>query len=165
MKTQSDEPDRGFSRIFGMIFCNEDYDELRKVDGQEATPNLKLVKTSLLNARATLEMMDVDDEDIYEFIDSDYEEVMDGIFNLKYSIYAYGQPLSDNTTIGGFDPYDPKKRIFRPRKRGMKWSELKKHAMKENYPMDYLHVSNSRFMYTHNFILLSLILIPTNRGA
>ena len=56
-----------------LIYCNDTYDELRKIHPGMA--DLKWVKNDLANARATVAMLDVPNENVYEFINSTREEI------------------------------------------------------------------------------------------
>ena len=63
--------------------------------------DLPAVKTDLLSARATLDMMDAKQEDVYEFIDCSHDEVIERMKMLKLSIFAHRLDLSENSTLGG----------------------------------------------------------------
>ena len=57
--------------VYVLIYCNDTYDELRKIHPGMA--DLKWVKNDLSNARATVAMLDVPTENVYEFINSTRE--------------------------------------------------------------------------------------------
>ena len=115
----------------GIIICNEFYDKLRKIE--ESLHNLKAVKTDLLSARATLEMMGAKREDVFEFIDTTCEDLQAFRTDFSLQLKAYTRDLNDDVVFGAKHQY--------PRLSGLKWRRLKEFAMKKDYPVDSLRVS------------------------
>ena len=64
---------RDYDAKYALIYTNDKYDELRKLD--PTMSDLPWTKNDLLNARATVSMMDIPQDNIYEFIDSSFEQI------------------------------------------------------------------------------------------
>ena len=67
-----DDTIRDFDETYVLIYCNEDYKELRKI---MPLADLPQVRNDLANARSTYSMLKVDPENIHEFIDSDLDTI------------------------------------------------------------------------------------------
>ena len=67
-----DDTIRDFDETYVLIYCNEDYKELRKI---MKLADLPQVRSDLANARSTYSMLKVDPENIYEFVDSDLDTI------------------------------------------------------------------------------------------
>ena len=63
---------RNFDEIYVLIYCNEHYEELQKI---MKLGNLPAVKNDLANARAAVSMMSVKPENVFEMVDSSWEEI------------------------------------------------------------------------------------------
>ena len=70
-----------------LIYCNDKYDELRKIS--PGMSNLKWVKNDLSNARATAAMFNCPNENVYEFINSTREEIKIADKELNKKIVAH----------------------------------------------------------------------------
>ena len=70
-----------------LIYCNDKYDELRKI--HPSMSDLKWVKNDLTNARATAAMIDCPTENVYEFINSTRKEIKIADQELQKKIAAH----------------------------------------------------------------------------
>ena len=108
IRDANNPPVRKFAAKYAIIYANEKYDELRKIDKHLA--DLRWTKNDLINSQATISMMDIPAENVTKLVDSTRKEVMtfDSIMAKKIKqhqkngetimIYAYvaGHGVADN---------------------------------------------------------------------
>ena len=87
IKMESEATVRNFDHTYVLIFCNDDYSELRKI--MPGMSDLKWVKNDLVNARATYSMMGAKQENIHEFVNSSCDEINKVIKDLQKKIAAH----------------------------------------------------------------------------
>ena len=113
---------------FALIFANEFYEKLAEIDGvAKGMNNLPWVKTDLINARATVEMMHIPQENVIELIDCDYETLQNFRKDFCYKtvapiakkeeavfVYAYvaGHGCADVYQYFMLNDSNPKKVLF-----------------------------------------------------
>ena len=69
----SNPPVRKFAAKYAIIYANEKYDELRKIDKHLA--DLRWTKNDLINSQATISMMDIPAENVTKLVDCTRKEV------------------------------------------------------------------------------------------
>ena len=87
IKEKGDDIVRNFDHTYVLIYCNDEYGELRKI--MPGMSNLKWAKNDLVNARATAGMMSVQQENIYEFVNSTWDEIKKAELELHSKIVAH----------------------------------------------------------------------------
>ena len=126
-----------FDLKIALIYCSEKYAKLREIPAPncDRLGDLPFVKNDLLTARESAEMMGVKRENVYEFIDANYDHLFECHKNLETLIDVKTRLLSDKTKLGGFG---------NPRVMGgIEWSRLRPFAMANDYNTDILSVSSA----------------------
>merc|ERR1712151_1265161 len=77
-------PVRKFDAKYAIIYANEKYDELRKVDKHLA--DLRWTKNDLINSQATISMMDIPAENVTKLVDCTKKEVSEFDKNMSKKI-------------------------------------------------------------------------------
>ena len=80
---------RNFVHCYSIIYCNEWYDELRKI--QPGLADLEWVQNDLRNARATVDMMQIKPENRFELIDATSDQISAVDLKLAKLILAHGK--------------------------------------------------------------------------
>ena len=73
-KDASNPTIRHFDAKYAVIYANEKYDELRKIDNHMA--DLKWTKNDLRNSLSTISMMNIPEENIFKHVDSTRKDIM-----------------------------------------------------------------------------------------
>ena len=64
---------RNFEHKYAIIYCNGDYQKLNTIN--PGMKNLRWTKNDLRNARATVAMLGIEQDHLFEFIDSNLNEL------------------------------------------------------------------------------------------
>ena len=72
-KDAKNPPVRKFAQKYAIIYANEKYDQLRKID--KHLTDLKWTKNDLINAQATISMMDIPADNVTKLVDCTKNEV------------------------------------------------------------------------------------------
>ena len=73
---KGEEAVRDYDAKYALLYINEKYEELKKLES--GMGNLPWTKNDLVNARATVSMLDIPQDNIFEFIDSEFEDIKKG---------------------------------------------------------------------------------------
>ena len=104
-----------FTKKFALIFCNEKYNNTILMQ------DLPAVKDDNKNMKLCVQMLNIPQENVFEFNDISHEEMKAFYSEFSLMIIALAKELKQATGIGG-------KNLLQ----GLEWDRLKQSAMQEN---------------------------------